>query len=146
LLAAAVAALRLTLVALGARNLPTGERSPLQLGLGAASLVGALVLALAARPGGASDPRLHLVRGRVVSIDPRAGEGECTVVIDTHRRLRVRPDGMVRHDPPLEPRLRLRVGAELAKELESHVGAGLVELAASTEGVALALTDERADS
>lgn len=143
LLAAAAGALGLTLVVLGARALQTGHRAPLLLGLGAASLLGAL--ALAPRPGRASEPRLHLVKCRVVALDRGDGEAAFFVVVDTHRRLRIRPDGMVRHDPPLEPRLRLRVGAELAKELESHVGAGVVELAASTEGIALALTEERAD-
>jgi hypothetical protein len=143
LLAAAAATLGLTLVVLGARALQTGHRAPLLLGLGAASLLGALALAL--RPGRARDPRLHLVKGRVVALDRGEGEAASTVVVETHRRLRVRPDGMVRHDPPLEPRLRLRVDAALAEQLESHVGAGVVELAASTEGVALALTEEPAD-
>jgi hypothetical protein len=143
LAAAALGALGLALVLLASRRVGAALGPPLMLGLGAGALLGALALALRARRA-TEDPRLHLVRGRVVSVEPpRAEHTPSSTLVEVHRRLRVRSDGMVRHDPPRESRVRLQVGPALAEELRRHVDAASeVELAATTEGVALALHEE----
>jgi hypothetical protein len=136
-------ALGLALVALAARAMGAGQRAPLLLGLGAASLLGALALALRRRP--EHEPRLHLVKGRIVALDRGVDDGPTSALVDVHRRLRIRPDGMVRHDPPIDSRLRLHVEAALAESLQRHVGAEVVELVTTTDGVVLALHTESAD-
>ena len=146
LAAAALGALGLALVLLASRRVGAALGPPLMLGLGAGALLGALALALRARRA-TEDPRLHLVRGRVVSVEPpRVERAPSSTVVEVHRRLRVRSDGMVRHDPPRESRVRLQVEPALAEELRRHVDAASeVELATTTEGVVLALHEEGAD-
>ena len=87
--------------------------------------------------------RLVLMRVRVLGLSQPSSPDEPTADVELLRRLRVRPDGYIRHDPPTRTRVTLALSGELHARLKARDNSGEpIELLAAGDQYAFGLHDE----
>jgi hypothetical protein len=89
------------------------------------------------------EARLVLMRVRVLALAGAELPDGPSAEVELLRRLRIRPDGYIRHDPPMRSRVTLALSAELYARLQTRSDtAEPIELLAAGDQYAFGLYDE----
>jgi hypothetical protein len=91
---------------------------PLLAAFGAVFLLVSLVLAFQARP--MTRPRMLLLRGRVVEVEPSTSESGAEMSIVLARVMRIRPDGLMREIPSSAVQQKLGIADQVYTELAAR--------------------------